>query len=83
MEDYQALSTHHSTTCQNQLIMKATQSMRIWFAIMATLIWIGIFLTGFSITNWLVYLPAVGFTFASISGICPTQIGVTKLLGNK
>ena len=63
--------------------MKASKSMRIWFAFMASVLWIGVYLTGFSNVNWVVYLPTVGFTFAALTGICPSQISVFKLMGSK
>ena len=63
--------------------MKAPKSMRMWFAIMGAILWTGIYLTGFSTVNWLVYLPSAGFMFAAITGICPSQIGVFKLFGIK
>lgn len=63
--------------------MKNPLSMRIWLAMMAAILWTGIYFTGFSIVNWLLYLPAAGFTIASIVGICPSQIAVFKLFGGK
>lgn len=52
--------------------MKAPKSMRIWFVIMAVILWTGIYLSGFSRVSWLLYLPAAGFVFAAITGICPS-----------
>ena len=57
--------------------------MRIWFAIMGVILWLGIYLTGFSTVNWLIYLPAAGFVFAAITGICPMQISISKMFGTK
>ena len=62
--------------------MKAPLSMRIWFVFVGSLLWAGIYYTGFSIANWLLYLPAAGFSIASIIGICPSQVAVCKLFGN-
>jgi hypothetical protein len=63
--------------------MKAPKSMRIWFAFMGTLLWTGIYLTGFSNVHWLIYVPAAGFFFAASIGICPSQIAIFKMLGIK
>ncbi|MGC4036494.1 MAG: hypothetical protein QM764_11065 [Chitinophagaceae bacterium] len=63
--------------------MKASASTRIWFALMSAMIWIGIYLTGFSTANWLFYLPAIGLTSASIIGFCPVETGIAKLLNPK
>ncbi|MEO7766967.1 MAG: hypothetical protein ABIS01_06055 [Ferruginibacter sp.] len=63
--------------------MQASKSMRVWFAFTGTILWTGIYLTGFSIVNWLVYLPAVGFIFAAITGICPSQTGIFKMFNVK
>jgi len=63
--------------------MKASNSMRVWFAVFGALIWLGIYLTGFSIVHWLLYIPPAGLTFAAITGICPSQIGVFKLFNSK
>jgi hypothetical protein len=61
--------------------MKATTSMRVWFAFFGAVIWIGIILTGFSNVHWLLYIPAAGLIFAAITGICPSQIMINKLFG--
>jgi hypothetical protein len=63
--------------------MKASNSMRIWFAAFGVLIWLGIYLTGFSIVHWLLFIPPAGLTFAAITGICPSQIAVFKLFKSK
>ena len=63
--------------------MKAPVSLRIWFGSMAAILWTGIYFTGISIVHWLLYLPAAGFTIASIIGICPSQVVAFKLFGVK
>ncbi|MDI3319379.1 hypothetical protein [Pinibacter soli] len=59
--------------------MKAPLSMRIWFIFMGTVLWVGIYLTGFSTASWLLYVPAVGFVIAGVTGICPSQIAAFKI----
>ena len=66
-----------------KFFFKASKSMRVWFAFMGSLLWIGIYITGFSIVNWLIYVPAAGFAFAAITGICPSQIGIFKMVDKK
>lgn len=44
--------------------------MRLTFLFMSALIWLGMFLTGFNNTHWVLYLPAIGTAFAGLSGIC-------------
>ncbi|MHA4809537.1 hypothetical protein ACX0G9_15600 [Flavitalea flava] len=63
--------------------MKASASMRLWFAIMGAILWAGIYFTGFSKVNWLVYLPAAGLVFAGISGVCPSQMLLFKIFPGK
>jgi hypothetical protein len=63
--------------------MKASTTMRTWFAFFGALIWIGIILTGFSNIHWLLYVPPAGLTFAAVTGICPSQIAINKLFGAK
>ena len=63
--------------------MMASKAMRVWFAVFAIIIWLGIYLTGFEVVHWLLYIPPAGLTFAAITGICPTQIAVSKMMGSK
>lgn len=49
-------------------------SMRFFFLFTGTVIWVGIWLTGFPAVHWLLYLPATFFYFAAITGICPGMI---------
>lgn len=54
-------------------------ALRLTLIFMATLIWLGLWLTGFNIVHWLLYLPAAFMTFAGITGICPGLI-INKLI---
>jgi hypothetical protein len=58
---------------------KASNAMRAWFVFFAGIIWVGIYLTGFSNVHWLLYIPPAGMTFAAITGICPSQIAIFKM----
>lgn len=48
--------------------------MRLFFAVSATMLWTGIWLTGFGVVHWLMFVPPVSFTFAVITRICPGKI---------
>ncbi len=53
--------------------------MRTWFALMSSILWTGIFFSGFANVNWVVYAPAAGFLFAAVTGICPSLSFLVKL----
>jgi len=63
--------------------MKASKSMRIWFAFVGIILWTGIYFTGFTTVNWLLYLPAAGFIFSAITGICLSLVVIGKMFGFK
>ena len=65
-----------------QLLMIG-KSMRFFFLFSGTVIWAGIWLTGFSVVHWLLYVPAVFFYFAAITGICPGIIFSRLIFGEK
>lgn len=56
-------------------------SMRFFFFVVGTVIWLGIGLTGFASVHWLLYMPAVFFYFAALTGICPGMIFSRMLFG--
>ncbi len=58
-------------------------SMRFFFLLTASVILLGLWLTGFSTVHWLLYVPTVFFYFAAITGICPGLIVSRFLFGNK
>jgi len=53
-------------------------AIRMLFLIMAAVILLGIWLTGFSVVHWVLYLPAIGLLFAAVTGICPGYILMKK-----
>jgi hypothetical protein len=61
--------------------MKASKSMRIWFALVGIILWTGIYLTGFNNVSWVLYVPAAGFMFAAITGLCLSLTAISKMLG--
>ena len=50
---------------------KIGKSMRVFLLFVGVILWCGILLTGLTTIHWIIYLPAVMFIFAGISGICP------------
>lgn len=56
-----------------------SKAMRLFFAVSGTVLWLGIWLTGFAIVHWLLYVPAVFFIFAAVTGVCPGMI-ISKAL---
>lgn len=55
------------------------KSMRFFLLVTGSVIWAGIWLTGFSEAHWLLYVPAVFLYFAAITGICPGII-ISRLI---
>jgi hypothetical protein len=60
---------------------QASTAIRLFFFILGMVIWLGIWLTGFSTVHWLLYIPAIAMIFAAITGICPGLMISKKLLG--
>lgn len=54
-------------------------AMRMLFFTMAALIMLGIWLTGFSVVHWVLYLPVAALVFAGITGICPGYMLFRKI----
>lgn len=57
-------------------------ALRILFLVIAAVIFFGVWLTGFNVVHWVLYLPAVFLAFAGLTGICPGLI-ILKRLGLK
>ncbi len=64
-------------------MQRASSEMKTWFALFGIIIWLGIYLTGFSTVHWLLYIPAVALLFAAITGICPSQLLVFSFFRSK
>ena len=59
--------------------MIGSRALRMTFLVIGALIWLGVWLTGFSTVHWLLYIPATFLTFAGVTGICPGLI-INKLI---
>jgi len=57
-------------------------AMRMLFLTISALTLVGIWLTGFSVVHWVLYLPVAFLAFAGITGICPGYL-LWKKLGFK
>ena len=62
---------------------KMQVSMRAFFLFFGLLLWTGIWLTGFEIAHWLLYLPATFFLFSAVTGICPGMVFFKELFREK
>ena len=60
-----------------------SKAMRLFFVIFGSVIWLGIWLTGFEVVHWVLYFPAIFAYFAAITGICPGLIISKMLLPSK
>jgi hypothetical protein len=60
---------------------KSNAPLRVFYLFGASVIWLGIWLTGFSEASWVLYVPAVTFVFAAITGFCPSLITFRKAMG--
>jgi len=69
--------------------IKRMSAIRMQFLLVAGLILVGIWLSGFNVVHWFLYVPVAALAFAGITGICPGYIILQKLgfkapiVGNK
>lgn len=54
-------------------------AIRMLFLMIAGLILLGIWLTGFNVVHWVLYLPVAALVFAAVTGICPGYLLFQKL----
>jgi hypothetical protein len=54
-------------------------AIRMLFLFMAAFILLGIWLTGFGVVHWVLYIPVAALLFAGITGICPGYMIFQKL----
>jgi len=53
---------------------QASHAVRFFLFVVSLNIWLGIWLTGFGIAHWWLYVPAGFLLFAAITGLCPGLI---------
>ena len=64
-------------------ISKVGAPIRFFLLFLSSVIWIGIWHTGFEVVSWILYIPAVFLLFAAITGICPGIMLSKMLFKNK
>lgn len=57
--------------------------LRAFLLFTSAVIWLGIWDTGLQAVSWILYIPAVLFLFAAVTGICPGIILTRAVLGTK
>ena len=62
---------------------KSNAPLRVFYLFAATVIWLGIWLTGFSQSSLVLYVPAIGFVFAAVTGFCPSLIVLRKAMNHQ
>jgi len=62
------------------VVLKIGKSVRVFFTFISIIMWLGIWLTGFSQTHWLLYLPASLLLFSGLTGISPGLYLTKKFL---
>jgi ABC-type polysaccharide/polyol phosphate export permease len=59
--------------------IETMSAIRMLFIVMAVVIGVGIWLSGYDQVHWLLYIPPVALLFAGITGICPGYMLFSKL----
>lgn len=49
-------------------------AMKAFFLFVGLFLWAGIWLTGFDVAHWILYIPATFFLISAVTGICPGMI---------
>ena len=58
---------------------KMESALRVYYLFTAICLWAGIWLTGFDVVHWFIYIPATFLFISSITGICPGIIFLKKV----
>ena len=62
---------------------QSSPAARLFFFIVSLNIWLGIWLTGFGVAHWWLYIPAGFLLFAAVSGLCPGMVMTRWLFKEK
>ncbi len=62
---------------------KMDKSMKFFFLFVGSILWLGIWLTGFDVVHWVLFLPAAFFVFSALTGICPGMILFKEIFREK
>lgn len=63
--------------------LKIDRPLRLFLAVVAALIWTGIWLTGFGTAHWVFYIPGVLLLLAGLTGMCPGIFISRKLVSKQ
>ncbi len=63
--------------------LRVGSPMRMFLLMAGSMVWLGIWLTGFDTVHWFLYLPATFFIFAAITGFCPGMGVMNALFGKR
>jgi len=61
----------------------AGAALRFFFFFAGSVLWAGIWLTGFSHAHWLLYVPATLLYVAAATAVCPALIFSRLIFGDK
>lgn len=61
-------------------VYKSNAPLRAVYLFSASVIWLGIWLTGFAESSWVLYVPATTMMFAAVTGFCPSLITFRKVM---
>ena len=64
-------------------VEKMGTGMKLYFLLISLFIWGGIWLTGFDVVHWLVYVPGVFLLVSAVTGICPGMIFLNEMFKEK
>ena len=64
-------------------VFEMSAAMRFFFFVSGAVMWLGIWLTGFDVVHWALYVPAAFFCFAALTGICPGLILSRRVFDEK
>ena len=64
-------------------IQRIGAPIRFFLFFVSSIIWLGIWHTGFAMASWVLYIPAAFLLLAAIIGICPGMIFANMLFGKK
>ena len=53
---------------------KMDSATKAFFLFVGIWLWLGIWLTGFNVIHWILYLPATFFLISAVTGICPGML---------
>ena len=62
---------------------KMDTPMKAFFLFVGLVLWMGIWLTGFQLVHWILYLPATFFLISAVTGVCPGMLFFNEVFNKK